>query len=89
VKAGYYSQYRVDMLQASRTVFEEAMDTPSRITEHLSARCSAFLFAATTFSKSQRVSGGEKSRLALVNCARSAKSFADGRADDAPGHGEH
>ena len=30
VKAGYYSQYRVDMLQPQRTVLEEAMDTPQR-----------------------------------------------------------
>src|SRR6185437_1663829 len=33
VKAGYYSQYRVDMLDLSRTVLEEALDTPSRVTE--------------------------------------------------------
>jgi ATP-binding cassette subfamily F protein 3 len=31
-KAGYYSQYRVDMLDLSRTVLEEALDTPSRVT---------------------------------------------------------
>src|SRR5262249_47228431 len=33
VKAGYYSQYRVDMLKPERTVLEEALDTPQRITE--------------------------------------------------------
>jgi len=33
VKAGYYSQYRVEMLQPERTVFEEALDTPQRVTE--------------------------------------------------------
>src|SRR4051794_21866451 len=33
VKAGYYSQYRVDMLDMNRTVLEEALDTPSRVTE--------------------------------------------------------
>ena len=32
VKAGYYSQYRIDMLDMNRTVLEEALDTPSRIT---------------------------------------------------------
>src|SRR2546430_10556878 len=32
-KAGYYSQYRVDMLNPQRTVLEEGLDTPSRITE--------------------------------------------------------
>src|SRR5436305_1049822 len=30
VKAGYYSQYRVDMLRPERTVLEEALDTPQR-----------------------------------------------------------
>ena len=33
VKAGYYSQYRVDMLNPERTVLEEAFDTPQRLTE--------------------------------------------------------
>ena len=31
-KAGYYSQYRVEMLNPERTVFEEAMDTTQRVT---------------------------------------------------------
>ena len=33
VKAGYYSQYRVDMLHPGHTVLEEAFDTPQRLTE--------------------------------------------------------
>src|SRR5205085_258671 len=33
VKAGYYSQYRIDMLKPGRSVFEEACDTPQRMTE--------------------------------------------------------
>src|SRR6266850_2875030 len=33
VKSGYYSQYRVDMLNPTRTVLDEALDTPQRITE--------------------------------------------------------
>src|SRR5437763_11015452 len=33
VKAGYYSQYRVDMLRLDRTVLEEALDTPQRVSE--------------------------------------------------------
>src|SRR5207237_9690748 len=33
VKAGYYSQYRVDMLHPERTVLDEALDTPQRVTE--------------------------------------------------------
>src|SRR5437660_88643 len=32
-KAGYYSQYRVEMLNTARTVLEEASDTPQRVTE--------------------------------------------------------
>ena len=32
-KEGYYSQYRVEMLKPERTVLEEALDTPQRITE--------------------------------------------------------
>src|SRR6185503_16963469 len=30
-KSGYYSQYRVDVLNPSRTVLEEALDTPQRV----------------------------------------------------------
>ncbi|HEX3890190.1 MAG TPA: ATP-binding cassette domain-containing protein, partial [Verrucomicrobiae bacterium] len=68
VKAGYYSQYRVDMLQASRTVFEEAMDTPSRVTEQsVRTLLGSFLFRGDdVFKKVSVLSGGEKSRLALV-----------------------
>src|SRR5262249_26503305 len=33
VRCGYYSQYRVDMLQPSRTVLAEALDNPQRVTE--------------------------------------------------------
>src|ERR1039457_5674211 len=56
VKAGYYSQYRVDMLHLDRTVLEEAFDTPQRLTEQfVRTLLGCFLF-----------SGGEKSRWALV-----------------------
>jgi ATP-binding cassette subfamily F protein 3 len=68
VKAGYYSQYRVEMLQPRRTVLEEALDTPQRVTE-LSVRTllGCFLFRGDDVFKSVSVlSGGEKSRLALV-----------------------
>jgi ATP-binding cassette, subfamily F, member 3 len=67
-KAGYYSQYRVEMLQESRTVFEEAMDTPSRVTEQsIRTLLGSFLFRGDdVFKKISVLSGGEKSRLALV-----------------------
>ncbi|MDB6029185.1 MAG: transporter ATP-binding protein [Verrucomicrobiales bacterium] len=68
VKAGYYSQYRIEMLQASRTVFEEACDTPQRMTEEsIRTLLGCFLFRGDDIYKPVSVlSGGEKSRLALV-----------------------
>ncbi len=68
VKAGYYSQYRVDMLDAGRTVLEEAMDTPSRVTEQfVRTLLGSFLFRGDdVFKRVGVLSGGEKSRLALV-----------------------
>jgi ATP-binding cassette subfamily F protein 3 len=68
VKAGYYSQYRVDMLEASRTVLAEAMETPQRVTEEfVRTVLGCFLFRGDdVFKKVAVLSGGEKSRLALV-----------------------
>jgi ATP-binding cassette subfamily F protein 3 len=68
VKAGYYSQYRVDMLDLNRTVLAEALDTPSRITEQfVRTLLGSFLFIGDdVFKKVNVLSGGEKSRLALV-----------------------
>ncbi len=68
VKAGYYSQYRVEMLQESRSVFEEAMDTPARVTEQsIRTLLGSFLFRGDDiYKKISVLSGGEKSRLALV-----------------------
>jgi ATP-binding cassette subfamily F protein 3 len=68
VKAGYYSQYRVDMLDASRSVLDEALDTPSRVTEQfVRTLLGSFLFRGDdVFKKVSVLSGGEKSRLALV-----------------------
>jgi ATP-binding cassette, subfamily F, member 3 len=68
VKAGYYSQYRVDMLQPGRSVLEEALDTPQRVTEEsVRTLLGAFLFRGDdVFKKITVLSGGEKSRLALV-----------------------
>ncbi|HZV35482.1 MAG TPA: ABC-F family ATP-binding cassette domain-containing protein, partial [Verrucomicrobiae bacterium] len=67
-KSGYYSQYRVDMLQPERTVLEEALDTPQRITEQfVRTVLGCFLFRGDdVFKKVSVLSGGEKSRLALV-----------------------
>src|SRR5271170_1061860 len=67
-KAGYYSQYRVEMLLESRSVFEEASDTPARVTEQfIRTLLGSFLFRGDDIYKKVSVlSGGEKSRLALV-----------------------
>src|SRR5665213_25817 len=67
-KAGYYSQYRVERLNPERTVFEEAMDTTQRVTEQfIRTLLGSFLFRGDdVFKKVSVLSGGEKSRLALV-----------------------
>ena len=68
VKAGYYAQYRVEMLRADRTVLEEALDTPQKVsTESVRTVLGSFLFRGDDVFKQVGVlSGGEKSRLALV-----------------------
>jgi ATP-binding cassette subfamily F protein 3 len=67
-KSGYYSQYRVDMLNPERTVLDEALDTPQRVTEqNVRTLLGCFLFRGDeVFKKVSVLSGGEKSRLALV-----------------------
>jgi len=67
-KCGYYAQYRVETLNSDRTVFEEALDTPQRVTEQfVRTVLGSFLFQGDDIFKKVRVlSGGEKSRLALV-----------------------
>jgi ATP-binding cassette subfamily F protein 3 len=68
VKPGYYSQYRTEMLQVGRSVLAEANDTPARVTElFIRTLLGCFLFNGDdVFKKVQVLSGGEKSRLALV-----------------------
>jgi ATP-binding cassette subfamily F protein 3 len=68
VRLGYYSQYRIAMLHEDRTVLEEALDTPQRITEtFVRTILGSFGFSGDDVFKAIPVlSGGEKSRLALV-----------------------
>ncbi len=68
VSAGYYSQYRVDMLEPERTVLEEALDTDAKVTEQaVRTLLGSFLFSGdAVFKRVEVLSGGEKSRLALV-----------------------
>jgi ATP-binding cassette subfamily F protein 3 len=68
VNLGYYAQHRVEMLQAGRTVLEEALDTPHLLTEEKARTVlGSFLFPGDdVFKRVSVLSGGEKSRLALV-----------------------
>jgi ATP-binding cassette subfamily F protein 3 len=77
VKAGYFSQYRVDQLDMTRSVFEEAMDTTQRVTEQfIRTLLGSFLFRGDdVFKKVNVLSGGEKSRLALVKLLLDPPNF--------------
>ena len=68
VKHGYFAQNRAAMLNPKSTVMEEALDTPQRITEQAIRNIlGSFLFRGDDVFKPVSVlSGGEKSRLALV-----------------------
>ncbi len=68
VKLGYYSQHRIDMLHSDRTVLEEALDMPKPVTEQTARSVlGSFLFPRDdVFKRVSVLSGGEKSRLALV-----------------------
>jgi ATP-binding cassette subfamily F protein 3 len=67
-KFGYFAQHRAAMLNPAHTVFQEALDTPQRITEQaIRTVLGSFLFRGDDIYKPVSVlSGGEKSRLALV-----------------------
>ena len=67
-KYGYFAQHRAAMLNPAHTVFQEALDTPQRITEQaVRTVLGSFLFRGDDIYKPVKVlSGGEKSRLALV-----------------------
>jgi ATP-binding cassette subfamily F protein 3 len=68
VRIGYYAQYRVEMLDTSRTVLAEAKSGARNASEEfVRTVLGAFLFRGDDVFKSVGVlSGGEKSRLALV-----------------------
>jgi ATP-binding cassette subfamily F protein 3 len=68
VKSGYFAQHRAAMLNLKHTVLQEALDTPQRITEQfVRTVLGSFLFRGDDVFKPVSVlSGGEKSRLALV-----------------------
>jgi ATP-binding cassette subfamily F protein 3 len=68
VKVGYFSQYRTDMLDPKRTVLETARDMPSPVSEQVARTVlGSFLFRGDdVFKVTAVLSGGEKTRLALV-----------------------
>jgi ATP-binding cassette subfamily F protein 3 len=69
VSVGYFSQQRVDVLNVERTVIDEAMERVETGMNEQKVRgiLGAFLFRGDdVFKKVKVLSGGEKSRLALV-----------------------
>jgi ATP-binding cassette subfamily F protein 3 len=68
VKVGYFSQYRVDMLNPAMTVLDTARDMPNPVSEQTARTVlGSFLFRGDDVFKTTAVlSGGEKTRLALV-----------------------
>ncbi len=68
VRVGYFAQHRVEMLASKRTVLEEASDVPGAPAEQtIRTILGAFLFRGDDVLKPVAIlSGGEKSRLALV-----------------------
>lgn len=67
-KVGYFSQFRVEMLDPKATVLETARDMPNPVSEQTARTVlGSFLFRGDDVFKSTAVlSGGEKTRLALV-----------------------
>ncbi|MBV9391695.1 MAG: ATP-binding cassette domain-containing protein [Verrucomicrobia bacterium] len=75
IHLGYYSQHRVDMLNLSNSVIEEANES-GMPQQTVRATLGAFLFRGDDVFKSVRVlSGGEKSRLALAKLLLDPPNF--------------
>ncbi len=68
VKTGYFAQYRVENLNERNTILQETQDTPNAVSEQIARTVlGSFLFRGDDVFKPVAVlSGGEKSRLALV-----------------------
>ncbi|MDQ6939050.1 MAG: ABC-F family ATP-binding cassette domain-containing protein, partial [Verrucomicrobiota bacterium] len=67
-KVGYFSQYRVEMLKPMMTVLDTSRDMPNPVSEQVARTLlGSFLFRGDDVFKTTGVlSGGEKTRLALV-----------------------
>ena len=68
VRVGYFAQHRVEMLDPRHTVIESVLDAPNPVPEQTARTVlGSFLFSGDAVFKPVAVlSGGEKSRLALV-----------------------
>ncbi len=68
MKVGYFSQHRIETLNARHTVLESVLDMPNPVSEQTARTVlGSFLFRGDDVFKPVGVlSGGEKSRLALV-----------------------
>ena len=78
VSVGYFSQQRVEMLNLERSVVDEATVDTDPMVHQQDARTllGAFLFRGDdVFKKVKVLSGGEKSRLALVKLLLSPPNF--------------
>lgn len=78
VSVGYFSQQRVDVLDLERTVLDEAMERSDVGANEQSVRTvlGAFLFRGDdVFKRVKVLSGGEKSRLALVKLLLAPPNF--------------
>ncbi|MFU8847108.1 MAG: ABC-F family ATP-binding cassette domain-containing protein [Opitutales bacterium] len=78
VSVGYFSQQRVEVLDLERTVLEEAMERMESGMNEQNVRSilGAFLFRGDeVFKRVKVLSGGEKSRLALVKLLLAPPNF--------------
>lgn len=78
VSVGYFSQQRVDVLNLERSVLDEAMERIENGMNEQNVRSilGAFLFRGDdVFKKVKVLSGGEKSRLALVKLLLAPPNF--------------
>ena len=77
VKPGYYSQNRIDMLNPRQTVLQSVQDMPNPVSEEAARTVlGSFLFRGDDVFKPVAVlSGGEKSRLALVKLLLDPPNF--------------
>ncbi len=77
VNIGYFSQHRIEMLDEKRLVLEEAMEISNPVSEQQTRTVlGSFLFRGDDVFKTVGVlSGGEKSRLALVKLLLDPPNF--------------